>query len=933
MKTSAFKLKQTKIVLALILGSLSCMPLAYALPTGGSSTTATIGTSGTTMNITGATNNVINWQTYNIANGETVAYDANNYLNLVKNNEMSKIYGNITGGGTIYLINPNGVLFGSSASVNVGNLVVSTRPLSQVAADAFAKNGTNPLATTATLATGEIMNLGTLKANSITMEGSNITLKNVANQQTPQGATLSPANLTLKSDGNVMIGYQVNNKTTITETNSSGVATGHQVSNYATATTAANLTADHAPTTLGYTATKLDGTTANTVKNAMYVSDVYELQNVNSNLSGTYMQLNDIDASETNYWNAGQGFLPIATGSSFTGIYNGTDNTIQSLLINRPNTSYVGLFRGNSGTIEHIHLDSNSSIKGYSHVGSIIGHMYAGSLRYAINDGTVYGNKPGGEGETGGLVGFMQLGTITHVQNHGDVTSMGNCTGGIVGHYVSGTTDDAYNSGNITSYGDSTAGIIGYLINSNAIVKNSYNTGTITNKSTSSAYAGGIVAESAYGQVLNCYNTGSISSTGPYAGAGGVVGVVRYAASNIQDCYNTGDVSSVSKTYYTGGVVGYLASGKVIRTYNTGNVTGNIKGGIVGFKGSTANIADSAIYAITDSNGNAINQNMSNTIGNAATLADMKKTATYTAHGWVVDETTGSTGGIDEVGGKASTWRAYENDTTPLLKYWLTTTTAKYVHPTKVYDGNDTINTATDVTYTDTLDVDPNYVYVTGTQQAKNVGTYSNMLYSDQQHYDIINDVLTITPAPLVLSSDGVQMKQGQAFPDFTGSTTGLVAGETIDTAFGGKTLTFKPTVEDSQTIGVYGIIGYIGDNSTGILGNYEIFQAAPNYTDLVIVDGIPHDVPDNTGDVVNSKKNPVLPEQYYGTIATAHLTLDADNARKRNAPVLYTIFEGGTTLPNQTITVGGQGTHFISDWRTGIKKGNLMDVLYKSRR
>ena len=128
-------------LLAGVAGAFLIPQVAAAAPTGehdmtsgvhvGRTTTA----AGTDTNITGTrsaaspttpSNNVIKWADYSIKQGETVTYDANNYLNIVTGGNTSAINGSITGGGDIYLVNPNGVIFGKTASVNVGNLYVST---------------------------------------------------------------------------------------------------------------------------------------------------------------------------------------------------------------------------------------------------------------------------------------------------------------------------------------------------------------------------------------------------------------------------------------------------------------------------------------------------------------------------------------------------------------------------------------------------------------------------------------------------------------------------------------------------------------------------------------------------------------------------------------------------------------------------------------
>ncbi len=76
----------------------------------------------------------IDWTSFNIASGSRVDFhqpDANAIaLNRVIGSDGSKIMGQLNANGRVFLINPNGVLFGKTAKVNVGGLVASTLKLS-----------------------------------------------------------------------------------------------------------------------------------------------------------------------------------------------------------------------------------------------------------------------------------------------------------------------------------------------------------------------------------------------------------------------------------------------------------------------------------------------------------------------------------------------------------------------------------------------------------------------------------------------------------------------------------------------------------------------------------------------------------------------------------------------------------------------------------
>ena len=47
----------------------------------------------------------------------------------------------------------------------------------------------------------------------------------------------------------------------------------------------------------------------------MLVNTVYDLQNMQNNMAGTYALGRDIDAGATASWNGGEGFAPIGTYS------------------------------------------------------------------------------------------------------------------------------------------------------------------------------------------------------------------------------------------------------------------------------------------------------------------------------------------------------------------------------------------------------------------------------------------------------------------------------------------------------------------------------------------------------------------------------------------------------------------------------------------
>lgn len=72
---------------------------------------------------------IINWQSFNIANGNTVQFNqpgvSSRVLNRINSTTPSQIHGNLFSNGQVFLVNPAGVIFGASAVVNTGGLIAA----------------------------------------------------------------------------------------------------------------------------------------------------------------------------------------------------------------------------------------------------------------------------------------------------------------------------------------------------------------------------------------------------------------------------------------------------------------------------------------------------------------------------------------------------------------------------------------------------------------------------------------------------------------------------------------------------------------------------------------------------------------------------------------------------------------------------------------
>jgi len=110
---------------------------AVANPQGGAvkAGAATISASGNRVEvIQSSPRAVIDWRSFSIGAGEQVNFRqpsaASATLNRVTGGEASSILGRLTANGTVYLLNPNGILIGPGAKIDVGGLVATTAGIS-----------------------------------------------------------------------------------------------------------------------------------------------------------------------------------------------------------------------------------------------------------------------------------------------------------------------------------------------------------------------------------------------------------------------------------------------------------------------------------------------------------------------------------------------------------------------------------------------------------------------------------------------------------------------------------------------------------------------------------------------------------------------------------------------------------------------------------
>jgi filamentous hemagglutinin family protein len=163
------KTKRKLIAAAVAAALISGTSGVLALPIGGqvSSGTGSVTSGGATLTVNQSSQNLaLNWQSFNIAGNETVNFVQPNAsaiaLNRVLGSDPSAIYGKLNANGQVFLLNPNGILFGAGAEVNVGGLVASTLNLS----DADFMSGKRTFTGGSSTADSAVVtNLGSIAAN------------------------------------------------------------------------------------------------------------------------------------------------------------------------------------------------------------------------------------------------------------------------------------------------------------------------------------------------------------------------------------------------------------------------------------------------------------------------------------------------------------------------------------------------------------------------------------------------------------------------------------------------------------------------------------------------------------------------------------------------------------------------------------------------
>ena len=277
------------------------------------------------------------------------------------------------------------------------------------------------------------------------------------------------------------------------------------------------------------------------------------------------------DIANKTAWTTGAGWKPMRLEATF----EGNNNTISNLMINREQEGHIGLFGIGSGRDAKINgvglIDVD--IKGRISVGGLVGSMFNG---VSISNSYVTGDVVA-QARAGGLVGACSYSAISDSHARGTVEIEYHEAGGLAGYLLVCDVSQSHAVSSVKGT-NRVGGLVGDNTGSNGRIANSYAIANVEGRG-SSLYAGGLIGiNSGGGSVIGSYAIGEVVGGNTVGGLVGYNGV-RYT---IEDSYS---FASVNGSNYVGGLVGHHVGG-IINSYATGSVTGTAvgsrTGGLVG---------------------------------------------------------------------------------------------------------------------------------------------------------------------------------------------------------------------------------------------------------------------------------------------------------------------------------------------------------------
>jgi filamentous hemagglutinin family protein len=635
------------------------LPHVFAFPIGGQvvSGIGTIAQSGnlTTIN-QGSQNLSVNWKSFNVGSNETVNFLQPSAsaiaVNRIYDTNGSQILGHLNANGQVWLINPNGILFGKSAQVNVGGLVASTL-------DSIQQNGSS--VSFSGKGAGRIINQGTINGHYVALIGNTVSNTGMITANLGSAALGAGSAVTLTFSGNDLVHMQVDRGVLNALVSNGGIvqadggylilSAGAKDELLASVVNNTGIVRARTVEDRNGDIVLLGGMKSGTVNvsgtidasapnggNGGFIETSAANVHVSNNAKITTLAQNGLNGS----WLIDPVDFTIAasggdmTGAAVTSALAGGNFTILSSSGGTSGSGNINVDDTVSWSVNTLTLNAQNNIN----INSVMNGSGTASLALQYGQGAVNAgntstynvhaavNLPAGNyfstklGSDGAVVNYT---VITSLGSQGSTTGtdLQGMQGNLSGNYALGANIDA--SG--TSSWNSNAGFtpIGNNSTNSAAsqftgifdgLRHTINNLTINLPSTNGVglfgytgpgsvirnvgltggivnganYVGGLVGYQNGGTISDSYSTGSVSG-GNYGNVGGLVGVNKGTISN---SFATGSVTAVFGSSYSGGLVG-MNYGTISNSYATGSVTaggvGSYGGGLVG--GSAGTISDS----------------------------------------------------------------------------------------------------------------------------------------------------------------------------------------------------------------------------------------------------------------------------------------------------------------------------------------------------
>lgn len=573
----------------------------------------------------GSQNLSLDWQSFDIGSESSVTFLQPNEMaiavNRVLGNDASTILGKLDANGRVFLINPNGVLFGEQAQVNVGGLVASTLDFadSTLGSDRLQFSGESK---------ASVINRGTITADTggyVALLGHQVSNQGVISARLGSVALAGGSAVTLNFDGSRLVDMEIDRNTlnALAENRQLIVADGGQVLMSAGAKD--SLLASVVNNTGVVQAQTVDNRDGRIVLlGGMEAGSTH----VEGTLDASAPSVGDggfIETSAAQVHVAEDARITTAAATGVTGTWlidpqdytiaaEGGDITGSALMSNLANTNVViessaGAVagKGDINVRDNVSWSANTLTLTAARDINVNALMdVSGSAGLTLNTGTANG----GEAATAGVVNVMPgLGRVD-LDTDGMLTVNGNVYTiirdinalqniGLTGYYALGRDIDAsatseWNGGKgFTPIGDfpgmfsgqfnglghvisgltvnqpdkNYAGLFGYVSQGSLL-----NVGLVDANIKGSGSVGGLAGVVFQGSVRNAYFKGQVSGLADVGSTrvGGLVG--ENFQSPIANVFSDGEVSSRGGTYiHLGGLIGYNR-GDLSNAYSGSNV-------------------------------------------------------------------------------------------------------------------------------------------------------------------------------------------------------------------------------------------------------------------------------------------------------------------------------------------------------------------------